>query len=610
MAALNKASWRAFLDRVEAGDAILFLYVAVIARQFLCWIPFPNGVAWAVSALIAALGLHAYVVAKGEPRPRARTSLAFWILVVLPFSFTYLLRLPFPDISFDVLNCRLFHGVRAVNGFLYQPGDFFPTPAPYNTAPDMVMAVTRILFGYRLGTIINLFALLWAGRILDRLLSDQVANAWLRAGAVLLIFAVEHVFFEINTYMVDLLALPLLLEATRLALRIPNCGQPGTLLIRIAFLLGLSLALKLINVIVALPILLLCAWSVVIEPNASRSGRELIRTGALSVVAFLLPLLPFSIYLYQQTGSPVFPFLNGVFKSPYWPQNNGWDPRWGPVGLWETLTWPVQILFRPERLCELSLYSGRLSLGLIGILLALLLAWRNQALRRLGFLALAGLILWSATTGYIRYALFLELLAGAILLMLVFEAMKKKALLGLGLLVLCVLGAQAAVASYYVAQTEWSRRRTVFQWPKEWLRETPYLLRDHSLRRLNPKVDRTRFAQVEVWIESSMKTVSLEIFLNDKAPVIGLRSHESFSVREGRARFVEALERAAGKRMFTICLEDDLAESLEFIKVRGLIAGAQTPLRIPFFSPNRLLPVILIEISGAEQAAAAVRQTL
>ena len=92
-------------------------------------------------------------------------------------------------------------------------------------------------------------------------------------------------------------------------------------------------------------------------------------------------------------GSPVFPFLNGIFKSPYWPANSGWDPRWGPVGFWETLFWPVQILFRPERLCELSVYSGRLSLGLIGAALALVLAWRNRELRRLSLLALSGLFL-------------------------------------------------------------------------------------------------------------------------------------------------------------------------------------------------------------------------
>ncbi|MCA1659455.1 MAG: hypothetical protein LC642_02780 [Verrucomicrobiaceae bacterium] len=552
--------------------------------------------------------LYRYVVTKDEPRPR--NSLAFWILVVLPLFFTYLLRLPFPDVSFDVLNVRLFHGARALQGFLYHPGDFFPTPAPYNTTPDMVMGITRLLFGYRLGTIVNLFALIWAGSVLGRILHLHISNAWVRSGAVLLIFAVEHVFFEINTYMVDLLALPLLLEAIRLALRAVEPEKRSGHMVRIAFLLGLSLACKLINVIAALPIVLLGVWILLTDPRAPLSGKGLLRTGFLSLAAFAAPMLPFSIYLYQEMGSPVFPFLNGIFRSPYWPASSVWDPRWGPVGFWEKLSWPVQTLFRPERLSELSVYSGRLSLGLIGAALALVLAWRNKELRRLSFLALAGLFLWSATTGYIRYALFLELLAGLILVMVVAHAARSTWQLGLAAVVLCLLGTQAAVACHYVGKMEWSRRPTIFQLPALWQRETQHLLRDYSLRRFSPKADRTRFAQVEIWIESSMKTASLEILLNDKAPVIGLRSHESFAVREARLRFVNALERAAGKRMFTICLADDLAESLEFIKLRGLTAGAQTPLMLPFYSSDIRLALILIEVTGAEHAAAAMRQTL
>ena len=599
---------QAFLERVEAGDALIFLYVAVIIRQFLCWNPFPNGIAWAVAALISALVLHGYVVTKDGPRQRK--SLPFWVFVVLPLSSVYLLRLPFPDVSFDVLNYRLFHGARTLEGFLYHPNDFFPTPAPYNTAPDMVMGIARVLFGYRLGTIVNLFALIWSGSILDRLLQAKIANTWVRAGAVLLIFAVEHVFFEINTYMIELLTLPLLLEATGLALRSVTPEKGSGHLTRIAFLLGLSVAFKMINIVAALPLVLLSAWTFLTALRTTFSGKEMLRASLFSLAAFLGPVLPFSLYLYQQMGSPVFPLMNGIFKSPYWPANSGWDERWGPVGSWETLFWPVQILFHPERLSELLVYSGRLSLGFIGALLALALAWRDKELRRLSFLAVAGLFLWSVATGYIRYALFFELLTGAILVMLILHAMKKKSQIVLAVILLGSLGAQAAFACHYVGKTEWSGRPTLFHIPAAWKREAQYLLRDHSLRRFSSKPDRTRFAQVEVWIESSMKTSALEILLNDKAPVIGLRSWESFANPESRLRFVHALERAAGKRMFTICFAEDLSQSLEFIKVRGLLAGTQTPLQLPFFSPDVPIPLFLIEVTGAEQAAAAMRQTL
>src|SRR5256714_1310509 len=265
-----------FLDRLQAGDALLFLYVATIFRQYLCWTPFPNVIAWVLAAVFAGLLLWLYVVTRNEAGERM--SLAFGLLVGLPVTFCFLLRVPFPDVSFDVLNYRLFHGIRGLRGLLYRPGDFFPTPAPYNTAPDMAMGITRIIFGYRLGTLINLFSLLWAARIADQLLRAPLPNDWLRAGAVLLIFAVEPIVFDINTYMIDLLAVPLLLDATRLSLAALAPPHRTTQLARITFPLGLSVAFKLINVVTTLPIALFCAWRFFLEGRESLQAKETGRT--------------------------------------------------------------------------------------------------------------------------------------------------------------------------------------------------------------------------------------------------------------------------------------------------------------------------------------------
>jgi hypothetical protein len=597
---------RRFLDRVEHGDAFLFLYLAVVLRQYLCWLPLSNAVAWSASLVGAAGICWIWVGTKSEKQTRA--PLAFWALVVLPLTFAFSLRVVFPDVSFDVLNYRHFHGIRGLHGFLYHPGDFFPTPAPYNTAPDMAMGITRIIFGYRLGTVINLFSLLWAARIIDRLLRPHLPNDWLRSVAILLIFAAEHLFFEINTYMIDLLAVPLLLEATRLSLAEFASENRTAQLTRIAFLLGLSVAFKLIYVVTAMPIALLCGWRFFRETHAPR---KVARTFLFALAAFLLPVLPFSIYLYQEMGSPVFPILNGVFKSPYWPPNSGWDSRWGPVGFWEVLIWPVKIFFRPDRLSELLVYSGRLSLGYVAAVAAWFVAWRNVELRRLSFLTLAGLLLWSLGTGYIRYALFLELLAGVILITLAVEAMKRRLLIPIAVVVICSLGGQAILACKYTTKTEWSGRPVFFKYPDAWKREAHLLFRDRaSLASFSPKADRVRFNEVDVWIESSIKTASLEIMLNRKAPVIGLRSYESFANPEGRRRFIAAIEQAAGKRMFTICFAEDLADSIATIEKRGLTAGAQTAINLPFFSPDYRLGLVMIEVSGAEQAAAAMRKTL
>lgn len=608
MAALDKTWLGRFLGRVEGGDALVLLYIVVIIRQYLCWVPVSNALAWLIAALTGGFVLGRYLLIKGEAD--RSPSLPFWIVIALPLFFAFLLRVPFPDLSFDVLNHRLFQQERALNGFLDRPGDFCPTPGPFNTVPDMALGITRHLLGYRLGPILNFFALLWSGRILDRWFRSQIPNNWVRALCVLAALAAEHLFFEINTYLVDLLALPLLLEATRLALRPRDPAQRNMHFVQIAFLIGLSVALKLTNLVLALPIVLLCAWTFLVEPQADRFGKKLRHVTLLSIAGFFGPVLPFSLYLYQQTGSPVFPIINGVFKSPYGSPQSVWDPRWGPLGLWEILSWPIQILFYPERLSELSLYSGRLSLGLLAAVLALVIAWRNKQLRKLCFLVLASLFLWGATTGYIRYALFLELLSGVLLVMLIAETLKNKRLLGVGLLFICLSGTQAALACHYVASTEWSRRPTILTLPAEWKDNTRYFLRDRSLRSFSSNADRARYDRVEVWIESSMKTVAFEILLNEKAPIIGLRIHDSFLSPESRLRFVHAIEAAAGKRMFSLCIAEDLPDALKIIEQRGLVAGTQTPLSLPFYSHGYRIPLILIEVSGAEQAAAAMRKTL
>jgi hypothetical protein len=187
----------------------------------------------------------------------------FWLIVALPLLLIFLLRVAFPDISFDVLNYHIFHSERALRGSLFIPGDFFPTPAPFNPTPDILTGLYRYLLGYRLGTLVNYLALIWTGAILNRLLRDYLRSAWLRSFSVLFILCTEQILFQINNYMVDLLALPLLLEATLLAIT-PGNGKPAMRrTAMLAMWLGIATAFKLANLIIAVPIVLVYVFEVV-----------------------------------------------------------------------------------------------------------------------------------------------------------------------------------------------------------------------------------------------------------------------------------------------------------------------------------------------------------
>ncbi len=627
---------------VEFGDAVALLFIAAFVRQYF-WIISFAPLAWVLTVLVSALVWYFYVVTK-EPVAE-RTPRRFWLIVGVPLLFIYAMRVAYPDVSFDVFNYRLLHAERSLRGTLFAPGDFFPSPAPYNSVPDIVTGICRSLLGYRLGTIANLLVMLWTAQIVEKFLRPYIERGWLRAVGVLLVVLAEHMLFEINNYMADLLALPLLLEATRLALgtgsktsgswlipaseyragSTPDASHPygrgqamplqkfslpeeeakqeRIRMVRIALLLGASVAFKLTNVAMAIPVILVYAYFIL---RRRFLWRDLPVSLLLSLVAFAAPLVPFSLYIYAQTGSPVFPVFNGIFKSPYWPANSGWDRRWGAFELREVLAWPVLITFKPERLSELAVYSGRISFGFVVAFGGLLFARRDGRIGALSFMMILGALLWSASTGYIRYALFLELLAGILVVSLAASLAREAfplpsplkfafvSLLSLSLVV------QVWFACLYVSRAEWSMRWTLFENYRAFLSESKNLLRDQSLRKFLSAEDRRMFDGVDVWVESAIKTSGIEVMLNRRAPIIGVRTEEYFVNPESKEKFARAFAATSGKRVFTLCFAEDYNDALKTLKSRGLAAGRTQAVRIPYYSLHNQISMFFIEVVRAD----------
>jgi hypothetical protein len=577
--------------RVELGDALLFLYALVFARQ-LFWPVADNALAWSLAAATAGALLYFYV--RTKPFAPARTPPGFWLAVALPLLFVYALRAPFPDTSFDVLNYRLLHGERTLSGPLYAAGDFFPTPAPYNPAPDTLTALFRHLLGYRLGTVVNLLALVWAAQLVERLLRPFVVRAWPRFACVLLVALAEQLLFEVNTYMADLLALPLLLEATLLTLRAGEAERPGAVYVRVALLVGAGAAFKLTSVVGALPLALVCAHQALRGP-VRLAPRALLRTTLLSVLAFAAPLAPFAVYLYAQTGNPFLPLLNGLFGSPFWPTGGGWDARWGPNGFFETTFWPVLAFFDPSRHTELAVYSGRLGLGFAASLAGLFVARGDRTAWTLCFVNLGGSLLWSAAgMGYGRYALYLELLSGVAVVVLA-SILSRRHTLGWFLILLLVV--QAAYACRLVARHEWAMRPTLLSDPRAYAYESRWLLRDRALADFLPAAARERIRTTPLWVESAPKSNGIEVLLKASAPVLGARHHEFFMTRDARRRFAETVTRAGADRALSLCFPEDLAAARAALGERGLEVTGAAPLDLPFFSARRRIGMMLLEVS-------------
>ena len=586
--------------QLEFGDLLISLYIVVFVRQF-AWTISNDYLAWAITLIFSAVLWVVYL--RTKPDDVEKTPRAFWLIVALPLFLVFLIRLPFPDLSFDVLNHRLVQSERALRGVQFLPGDFFPSIFPFNPAPDMLTGITRHLLGYRLGTIINLLALVWAGTIIEKILRPFVRGTWLRCAGVLLVLLIEHALFEINNYMVDLLALPLTLEALRLALNYRESKHRERDLFFSAILLGASLGLKLTNAAVAVPVLTVFA----VQMFSQKIGKREIKLILVSAGLFLLPLLPHAIYIYWDTGSPVFPLYNNLIKSSYWPPISPYDGRWGPRGWAETLFWPVLTASNPDRLSELGVYSGRLVLGIAAAFLCLFLPGTTRRARLIALALLFGSILWSLTSGYIRYALFVEVLSGVLIIYLAsyvyerFPNWARPLRLAATALLLCLLGAQGALAAYYVSQTEWSRRPTLFNDSTAFGHELRWIWRDRDLISFQTKSDRELLQSVDGWIVSGVKSNGVQVLLRPDVPMLAINNLEYFMQPRSKERFAAALEGLRGKHMFSLTLTDELDASLNFIRQRGLFIGETKTLVVPFFSADRRIHMTLIEIRPLEK---------
>lgn len=599
---LHSLSPKNFRQNLDLGSIVAFPYVLTIVWQYFCLIQ-SRPLAWTGAVIVSLVVWFALIAFKG--RSDEKLSWQFWPIVALPLLLIYLMRVAFVDISFDVLNYHIFHSERALRGYLFVSGDFFPTAAPFNPTPDILTGLFRYLLGYRVGTIVNYVALIWTGVILERMLRVYVRSAWLRSVSILFVLGTEQILFQINEYMVDLLALPLLLEATILAVAPANDEKHAKRTAMLALLLGVATAFKLANLLIAVPLVLVYLFNLISLGDREKRGHRLLtvlRSTPMAAVLFIVPFAPFMILIYRLTGNPVFPLYNGIFKSPYWPQGAAFDPRWGPWGIYETLIWPVLMFFKPYRLNEFTFYSGRLTIGYILAAVCLFIARGDRNIRRIAFITLLGSILWSGSSGYIRYALYLELTSGILLIWLVGYLWKKCArfpnwgkLLAQAPLWVLLLG-QTYFALRYTNHWDWSTRETIFRQRAAFQRESSNLLRDRSLKPYLGAEDLALFDDVDIWVETTYKTSAFAGLLKPQIPVIGVRMPNYFGTNIARQKFGEVLQSAQGKRMFTLTNRESMEEARASLAARGLSLRKARAVSIYYFSESLQFDLLLVEV--------------
>lgn len=252
-----------------------------------------------------------------------------------------------------------------------------------------------------------------------------------------------------------------LLLVLRFAMAPESSRGQRWLLVVAGVLAGCALGAKL----TMMPYVVAMAACVVYLCVVARTGWPLVRFGLGGVTGVLASSGWWLYDIWRLTGSPVFPYFNSLFKSPYWSDTNVRDERFGPRGLGDALLYPWYMAKGTPRVLDVPMRDLRWTVLLIVAGLAVVVAVGHLAHRKLSrrprrresphsavvfwvFFVLAGL-LWLFQFGIARYAVTTELLAGTALVMCLVTVFRRAWPAAIAGLVLSVWMAPYNVGHFY-----------------------------------------------------------------------------------------------------------------------------------------------------------------
>ncbi len=465
--------------------------VLLVYTLFIWWLEVLDLLAWllhlpqgTIVSRVAALLLCGAVMAAAGKFEWERTGVSPVFIAGSLFILVFFTVKGFaPDQSYDTQN---YHLLSQIPGFVDNlhyhviPGRFQMFGFRLG---DRMFYPFRALLGLRMGTLLNALAMLviyrqltvflsmtamaaerlernqtelWISKVAEKTAEKEIQPHsshskqkrkcnWLKHLAPVLAFLIVsrlELIQEGGSYMVELLALPFLLEMVFLLVRELDEAKRGREAVLFCLFGGILFCLKMTNIVYLVPLVLLYLWKI----------RKYL-TPKLFLGCLVTGVIPVSVYLIYNgiaMKNPVYPYYNSVFHSPYFGKSDFKDLRWGPGNIKEYLLWGYSMIRYPDyRLSEIpaknNLDLALMYLGAAGAGLYWIWRWfgsraeqreKSENLRKEGrdnplikkgtlegtlfLLYVASFILWAATTGHSRYfmggLLFAGMLCGCLAL--------------------------------------------------------------------------------------------------------------------------------------------------------------------------------------------------
>lgn len=352
-------------------------------------------------------------------------------IIFFAFLIGYLIiSIVFPDLSWDTrsyhiylqenvfkdkLNYDFFAG-RNLNSFLFALG-------------DRVNYLFRYILGYRLGTVISYYLILVLFYQVKRFLIKNVESKSEKFISIFSIFPVmmSVVFSFSGTYYIDNFGLVFLLEIFYCVLYEEDIFKDKIKLYVLVILIGISIGIKVTNIIFLIP---LGVYYLI------KNFKELKYLKFYDyIIVFGLLVLPWGIYAidsYVQTGNPVFPYYNNIFKSEYFMEESWKDTNFGPQNFIQFLIWPLYIIFNPKSAFDTKFVDFGWGTGYIAILGYIIYSLKNKKILKTKLFVLSIIVfidyyLWQILLiGYVRYASILLILSLIVVITIISKFYERK----------------------------------------------------------------------------------------------------------------------------------------------------------------------------------------
>jgi hypothetical protein len=307
-----------------------------------------------------------------------------------------------PEVGFDALAMHLLVPLRIARDHVWQFDfdNYVWTLMPM--LGDWIYTLGCVLAGEPAARLLNAGATLLLARLVHDLARQAGASDLAARAAALLFLSTPLVLSESGSLFIDSLWTCLLLGGALALLRCVVRGadvEPrGSDVVVAGITLGAALAAKAVTMM-ALPVLGLVALAGVRRWPLRRLAGA---TAAAVLAAAAIGSVPYA-YAWIASGNPVFPFFNGVFRSPHYPTSDFEAAAFGRGVTWDVLH---AITFQTTRYLEaLPGAAGFQWLLLVApAALAALVARSGRVLLLLGIAAAIGWLTFQQTA-YLRYVL-------------------------------------------------------------------------------------------------------------------------------------------------------------------------------------------------------------